>query len=570
MLISRHRRGFYNVAEPSKFLHIWRPVLGIILLAAVLYFAGSWLMEKLGIGNHARQAAVVLLVEKGGAVQVSLDGKEFASAQNEIKLYNDDRVKTAGNGHAALLFFDGTRIRLDGQSDVEVNQSSQRERDSELTLTVHEGSVWVATPNLNTYSGSIIRTIDAGEMTMELPARTEAILSARNVSVLSAAGLGIQISIPRAVIPVIVGEGQKFVLPAEFDAAGDLYQFRSPLSTLTAVSPFVESSRTLYAQANRAPGGTPDGNPETGAILTVTQPTNNAVLRSATVTVAGQVGPNVAVLKVNGYQARIAEDRTFSLEVTPPADDSITLTIEALDEAGNVVATVLRALTRDRTPLAAPTISLPAKDGQVYRTQKTEFVIRGTAPADAAGIVVNDYRLQLFQPGDREWSYLAGTRLDNLKEGENLFTVYAINDAGTKSPPVSLTIMLGGEGEGVMSSAASSGATSSEAEQVSEDTLPANDPIDPGTLKVTAPAEGTSYASSTGSLLIEGTVSASTASVWVNGYKLRLYTPGKTFWNYIADARLGTLKKGTNTYVVNARNAEGKILDTLTYTVTYE
>jgi len=32
---------------------------------------------------------------------------------------------------------------------------------------------------------------------------------------------------------------------------------------------------------------------------------------------------------------------------------------------------------------------------------------------------------------------------------------------------------------------------------------------------------------------------------------------------------LGTLKKGVNTYVVNARNAEGQLLDTLTYTVTY-
>ncbi|MDD5751300.1 MAG: FecR domain-containing protein [Candidatus Peribacteraceae bacterium] len=526
-------------------------------------------MDTLGIGNHARQAAVVLLVEKGGAVQVSLDGKEFASAQNEIKLYSADRVKTAGNGHAALLFFDGTRLRLDGQTDVEVEQSDQRERDSEITVTLHEGNLWVATPETATYSGSILRQVQMGEMTLELPARTEALLSARSVSVLSAAGLGIKITLPHAVLPVIVGEGQQFALPAEFDAAGDLYQYRSPLNTVSSLSPFLESSRTLYAQVGRRSGTASSASRTEGGVLTVTHPDNHTVLRSATVTVAGEVGSAVSLLRVNGYQARIADDRTFSIEVTPPDEDSITLTVEALDSNGTVVATVLRELRRDRTPLAAPTISLPAKDGQVYRTQKTEFIVRGTAPADAAGIVVNDYRLQLFQPGDREWSYLAGTRLDNLREGENLFTVYAINDVGTKSPPVSLTIILGGEGEGVVSSAASSGAASSVPEQVSEDDLPTNDPIEPGMLKVTAPAEGTAYTTATGSLLIEGSVSATTASVWVNGYKLRLYSAGKTFWNYIADVNLGTLKKGANTYVVNARNAEGQLLDTLTYTVTY-
>jgi hypothetical protein len=88
---------------------------------------------------------------------------------------------------------------------------------------------------------------------------------------------------------------------------------------------------------------------------------------------------------------------------------------------------------------------------------------------------------------------------------------------------------------------------------------------------VTGPGEGTEYTftGTGGSFLLEGTVPKETNSVWVNGYKLRLYVAGKTFFNYIADAKFSTLKKGTNTYVINARNEEGKILDTVTYTVTY-
>jgi hypothetical protein len=80
---------------------------------------------------------------------------------------------------------------------------------------------------------------------------------------------------------------------------------------------------------------------------------------------------------------------------------------------------------------------------------------------------------------------------------------------------------------------------------------------------------GTQFTSTGSAFLLEGTNPSETASVWVDGYKLRLFTPGKTFWNYIADPALGTLKKGVHTYIINARNAQGEILDTTTYTVTY-
>ncbi|MDD4627910.1 MAG: FecR domain-containing protein [Candidatus Peribacteraceae bacterium] len=571
MLYYRHRHGYYSLAQPSPLTRFIRPAIGAVLLVIVFYFAGSWLMGKLGIGNHTRQAAVVLQTENAGGVQVSLDGKDYTSAQNDIKLYVRDRVKTAANGKAALLFFDGSVIRLNAQSEAEVTRSDLKSTNSLLSLALTAGDLWVTTPRTAVFSGSIVRTISTGDLSFEIPAQTEALIGKRSVAVFSAAGLGVKITIPRAVIPVIVGVGQQFALPENFRPEEDLYQYRSPLSTLAAVSPFMEESRSLYgiggsrSSASSVPGGT-----SSSTSLTVTSPENNTTIRTATVKVEGSVGEKVDALRVNGYQASIKNDRTFSIEVSPPDEDQVSITVEALDATGNVMETVVRQLIRDRRPPEAPTITEPAKDGQTYRTQKTEIVIRGTAPAGAAGIIVNDYRLQLFDPAKGTWSYLASTRLDNFKEGENLFTVTAVNESGTKSPAVTLTVILGGEGEGVVSSASSAGQSSSVAE-VTEDTLPKNDPIMPGTLKVTAPGEGTAYTfTGTGSsFLLEGVVPKETSSVWVNGYKLRLYVAGKTFFNYIADAKYSTLKKGLNTYVINARNAEGKILDTLTYTVTY-
>ena len=91
----------------------------------------------------------------------------------------------------------------------------------------------------------------------------------------------------------------------------------------------------------------------------------------------------------------------------------------------------------------------------------------------------------------------------------------------------------------------------------------------PGTLAVTGPAAGTQFTATGSEFLLEGTTPKSTASVWVNGYKLQLYTPGKTFWNYIAKVEFKTLKVGTNVYKIVARNAKDEILDVLEYTVTY-
>jgi hypothetical protein len=105
--------------------------------------------------------------------------------------------------------------------------------------------------------------------------------------------------------------------------------------------------------------------------------------------------------------------------------------------------------------------------------------------------------------------------------------------------------------------------------QVDETSLPQNDPLRPGTLAVTAPMPGAQYTATGSEFLLEGTTIKETASVWVNGYKLQLYTPGKLTWNYIAKTDYGTLKRGTNVYRIVSRNAEQQILDVFQYTVTY-
>lgn len=568
MLYYRHRRNHFGLAQPSLLRRWWRPLIGVVLAIGILYGTGSWLLQKIGLGNQTRQTAVLLTVERQGAAQVSLDDNEFATAQDDMKLYASDRLKTGAGGGAALTFFDGTVLRLGEQTEVAVLRSDLKDGQSLLAVRLSSGQLWVYTPESPAFTGSVLRTVEtADSILLEVPQGTDALVSPRSVAVYAASGLGIKLTIPRAVLPVIVGEGQQFALPENFDPKDDLYRYRSVIGSLSTVPALVQEGRSLYrTQHPRPPASSGSGVVAGGTELSVTSPQNNSTVRTGTVQVKGAIGGSVTAVRVNGYQATVAADRTFTIELSLPDTPAVTITVEAINAQGAVIETAVRQITRDLQPPAAPAITSPARTGQTYRTQRTEFQITGTAPSGTTGIIVNDYRLQFYQPGQATWTYLASTRLGNVQEGENIFTVTAINDAGMKSEPVTLTILLGGEGEGIIDAGGSSSASSL---VTSETELPDNAPLRPGTVGVTGPLAGTQFTSTGSAFLIEGTAPPETDSIWVNGYRLRLYTPGKTFWNYIADPALGTLKRGVNTYRINARNAQGEILDTTTYTVTY-
>ncbi|MFH0851880.1 MAG: FecR domain-containing protein, partial [Candidatus Peregrinibacteria bacterium] len=189
MLYYRHRRNHFALAEPSPLRRALRPVLGVIVALVVLYFAGSWLMDRIGIGNHARQTAVSLTVERQGSAQVSLDDKEFANAQDDMKLYASDRVKTNANGRAALTFFDGTVVRLGDQTEVSVLRSDLKTEKSLLSMRLSSGQVWVSTPVAPSFTGSVLRTIEAsGGISFDIPRATDAVIGLRSATVYSAAG----------------------------------------------------------------------------------------------------------------------------------------------------------------------------------------------------------------------------------------------------------------------------------------------------------------------------------------------------------------------------------------------
>ncbi len=537
-------------------------------------------MGLFGVGNRVQTVAAVLAVEPNnrGPVSVSLEGGEMKRAETGLRLYPGDSVVTSVNAYARIDLFDGTRIRLDEESHVSIGESRSGEEKSSLRVDLKEGTLWIATPTQKMYSGSIVRTVGTPRMKVDFPTKAEAVMSRWSITVFSADGLGVTLDYPALSKSIMIGEGQQYTLPASEDVGPDPYEYRSPLDPSVLLSSFVEESRKKVVEEKLIPPAADDDiEPTDEVALMVDQPEDGITVMSATIDVSGRIGKDVEQVRVNGYQAIVnSEKRTFTQELALPDEDEVSILIEAVDENGNVLSEIRRTLTRDREPPEPPTITFPAKAGQTYQTTSTQLEITGTAPAGAIGISVNDYRLQLFKPGDDKWSYIANVNFGNYLFGENKFEVFAINRGGYKSDTAVLKVVLVEEGEEKVIDFGEPDEESEDAEEAKEPReptageLPDNDPLMKGSLKVISPNGGVDLETNEKEFLIEGKTSANTDSLWVNGYRLRLYEAGKESWNYIASTELGTLKRGRNIYHIVARDADYQILDILDYVVTFK
>ncbi|MDH5596943.1 MAG: ABC transporter substrate-binding protein [Candidatus Peregrinibacteria bacterium] len=81
--------------------------------------------------------------------------------------------------------------------------------------------------------------------------------------------------------------------------------------------------------------------------------------------------------------------------------------------------------------------------GKNFSTTSEPITITGTAPANTKSIIINDYELKKYVPGDPGWSYIASKRFDSLEAGENIYEVYAVDFNGEKKLVDSIRITFG-------------------------------------------------------------------------------------------------------------------------------
>ena len=576
----RHRRryGHYPLAGSTSRLESLKPSIALVILAIALLLFGYWIVQRFASNGNIYRLATLLTLEERGTVNVALEGGKWHRAEQDIKLYPGDRVSTGANSHASLQFLDGTQVRMQENTVVTIMENAFHGKEhAQQEFTLESGLVWFHIPERRSFTGSVTSTVTTDAYNAQIPSGTEALFGDRTITLFTSDGLGAEVAVEGLEEMVVVGEGQSLALPNTIVSGMDLYAYRTPLDPRAMASPFLQESRDRIGITASAPEPpTPDTTEPviTADILSISTPADEEIVTAGTVTVSGSTGESVTSVRVNGYGTEPqGAAKQFSLELALPDEEQVSITIEAIADDGSVVDQAIRTIYRHRDPPDSPHFLEPISDGGVYKTAQGKLTIVGTAPQNAVGIIVNDFRLQKFTPGTTSWSYIANEAFDNFQRGENIFTAKAVGKNGLESEPVTITVILGDE-EGVVTpggsvDAAENPGSDLKPADLDPGSLPDNAPTAPGTLKVTGPTPGTTHTATGSELLIEGLAPEGAETIWVNDYRLRLFDPSKGLWNYIASAELGTMRRGINAYTVTARNAEGFIVDQVVYTIEF-
>ncbi len=453
-MLSRHRRRPYLVQggnNPRSALLV-RTVLGLFILVFVWYISSkaiSFFDQSVG-----RKSATILKLHTPEGVQVSLQGEEWQRAETNLKLYASDGVVTRGSGDATLQFFDGSSARLDVGSEVLIEEANFQDGGaSSLRINVRSGRIWFTSPSHSSFTGTIVRNVKTANYEAEVPAGSQIIISSSLLNVVRASGVGVKamLAFGNKTSSFYVGEGQYIALSEQakrlIEGGEDPYEIRDPVTLELLRDPFLVSSLLLDQEPssenlNASSGATLSDE----APLILLSPQSQEQISTRVIPVKGKVNSRIVQIRVNGQIVTIQKDRTFSVDVSMPSLPTTVITVEATDAQGIALGKIERTVVNAYRVIVEPVrIKSPVGSGGIFTTALQEIEITGEAPTGTAGIEVNDYRLQLFTLGSKTWSYLASTAFSNLKVGENIYAIRAIDEAGNKSHPRSITIVLTGE-----------------------------------------------------------------------------------------------------------------------------
>ena len=231
--------------------------------------------------------------------------------------------------------------------------------------------------------------------------------------------------------------------------------------------------------------------------------------------------------------------------------------------------------------IVIPEISATYPSQSPFEFEGSQLFLKGEASLDVTKIVITEfykdpsgvpYELSRFVPGSGTWNYTANTEIGNLVEGENRFLIHAFNDDGGMSEPLEL-IVNATLAQSVEEEVPAEEVVEEILETVAEDTPVVEESVEVVEevpvveVQLTAPRViGAQNADKVGDnhyktdgvrVVIIGSTASTTQQIIVNDWPLSLYNPGSTKWEYFAKQSIGTLEAGRNVYNVYAIDADG-------------
>lgn len=463
-----------------------------MICAGIIVVLGYQLWSALQ--DTKEENEIFMYTAQGNARILPWGSGEWEKSYSGTRLLQGDAIKTQRGSRVVVEFFEDHFLRLDQRTEVIFSEIRDSDNGVNVNLILREGNIWIN--NNNNSKNPVKFTVQTNHTDVDTVSTIYEIEQNPDSEVLRVMRGSIQADIlvdedgrKNKVDTIKVGVGQEAVITQS--ALRKFAQRESP-SVIDALSDDFKES--------------------------------------------------------NFYKWNIAEDKNptdFSLK--KPTE------VDTLDDEGateNAEETTEEDL--NVSDLAAPTITVPSVSP--FTTAESSLTIRGTTSDQSKSMMVDvtaggsteTYKLNLYIPGNNDWSYGVSQPSGTLLSGENTYEFYSVDENDLRSSKTTLKVIFEGE------------ATDEE-----ED-------LDLGLL--TAPTvdsfNGTEdNVVDVDTVKVVGTVSGA-KEVNVSGYTLQAFKPGDTTWTYYAKESLGNMDPGENNYIVVATAPDGSTKQT-SFTITY-
>ncbi len=451
-----------------------------------------------------------LKIDTGSAKAMTVGGKEWVNAPNNIYLYGGESLKTGLDGRATLELFDDSVVRLNTNTEITLSKLSKRNNERHITINLKKGQLWVSAKGESKNNSTFF--IATNDLRVSANDATFAISDPYTVYVIhNKVKVGIK-NRGKQLKSFDLGVGQQ--LMAGNKAIKALTEGGNPEVIFAMNDTFKKSNWYRWNQK------------EDGALIGATE-----------------------------------EDLVIAPSAVPT--DELKTPIETTDKstetANKIKEVTAEDILNDTVAPEKPIIKEPGKDGDTVDLKDIIQNITGSVSKDTEKVIVNDYTLGKYIAGSKNFRYTANYNFKNLKLGSNEYKIYAEDKAGNRSDPAIITLVLSQE------------VIDKKATKPKNDSAPAQDAQSTGGVTITSPNNGKSFSTSKTVFDIAGKVPKETVKVVVNDYTLQAFKQGDTSFTYKASAAFKNLDIGKiNRYKVTAYNNDGDMIGYATISIDVE
>jgi hypothetical protein len=388
-------------------------IIGIVLVLGFRLFYAYVITDA--------EDGVYLYIAEGQA-QIKMWGTdEYVKAYNETKILQGDEVYTSKDSKVVVEFEDGLVVRLGGETSVVFNEIYDDGNGAEVDILVDSGAIWInktavgaSDTDLSVLTDNLLVFPDTGGAIFEIENRSgfevvRTLFGGVNIDVYSQNG-GTQID------HILVEERKEALFDA--DGMSRFWKFQAPNVVENLSFDFEESLWYLWNMFE-------DEEPSVGAEVKAKVPDEEALADEDKEVVEEEVVPE-----------EVVDPEVVELEVVPEEE----VVVEPAPEPELEI--VLGPLENPKV-LKINGVEWDASMFEEGFQVETETIKMEGSVKGATDVIVNNYNLQRFEPqeGEEFFTYWMSEGYENLKIGENVYEVHALDAGGSRSGSVHFKVI---------------------------------------------------------------------------------------------------------------------------------